>query len=157
MAGTLPQPWRRPGRTWSSGKLGVESHYPDQTTPRPEVAATPAIEGDVMGILDRSLRANSTSGSLPQTPMSPMPPSRVPESRGPRSAVLTRTNAAWFGLGAILVVFVCLCALILQNTGTVEFSFLWLRGPLSVAVVLVMAIAGGVILAQFGGLIRRRG
>lgn len=110
-----------------------------------------------MGILDRSLRSNSTSGSLPQTPMSPMPPSRVPASPGTRPAVRTRTNAAWFGLGASLVVFVCLCVLILQNTVTAEFSFLWLRGPLSVAFVLVMAIVGGILLSQFAGLIRRRG
>ena len=152
--------WRNRGaglEAWSSGKLGVESYYPDQTTPRPEVAATPAIEGDVMGILDRSLRANSTSGSLPQVSMSPMPPSRVPTSPETRPAVHTRTNAAWFGLGASLAVFVFLCVFILQNTGTAEFSFLWLRGPLSVAFALVMAIVGGVLLAQFGGLIRRRG
>jgi uncharacterized integral membrane protein len=86
-----------------------------------------------------------------------MPPSRVPASREARPAVHTRTNAAWFGLGASLVVCVSLCVFILQNTGTAEFSFLWLRGPLSVAFVLVLTIVGGILLSQCGGLIRRRG
>ena len=86
-----------------------------------------------------------------------MPPSRVPASREARPAVRTRTNTAWFGLGAGLVGCVSLCIFILQNIGTAEFTFLWLRGPLSVAFVLVMAIVGGVLLAQFGRLIRRRG
>ena len=63
----------------------------------------------------------------------------------------------WVSFGAAAVMFIALSVFMLQNTGTAEFSFLWLDGTVSVAVVVLIAAVGGFFLALFRGLVGRRG
>ena len=75
----------------------------------------------------------------------------------PPGAVRNGVNLSWASFGVAAAVFVALSVFMLQNTGTAKYSFLWLHGSLPVALVLLIAAAGGFLLAQFRGLISRRG
>jgi uncharacterized integral membrane protein len=103
-----------------------------------------------MSVLDRNSTAPADpAGAVPpQAPDSPPPTS--PTSRVPR----TRTGAAWFGICAATLVFVVLIVFMLQNTRSVEVSFLWLRGSLPLALALLIAGAGTAILTMMIGAAR---
>ena len=75
----------------------------------------------------------------------------------PQGAVRIGVNVSWVSFGVAVALFVALSVFMLQNTGTSKYSFLWLHGSLPVALVLLIAAAGGFLLAQFRGLISRRG
>jgi uncharacterized integral membrane protein len=102
---------------------------------------------------DRSIDAKAA-----HSPASPLPAGygRAPTetSRAARRPFNLRWIIKW---GAATAVFVALSVFMLQNTGVAEFSFLWMRGSAPVAMALLIATAGGLLLAQFGGLVRRRG
>jgi uncharacterized integral membrane protein len=59
----------------------------------------------------------------------------------------TRTGAAWFGICAAAVAFVVLIVFMLQNTRSVEVTFLWMHGSLPLALALLIASVGAAILA----------
>ena len=63
---------------------------------------------------------------------------------------------SWVSFGIAIAMVVALSVFMLQNTGTAEYSFLWMHGTLPVAMVLLITIGGGFLLAQFRGLINRR-
>ncbi len=74
------------------------------------------------------------------------------------AAVRTWLDLGWlvrFGIAAL--VFVGLSVFMLQNTGSANFSFLWMEGTAPVAVTLLIATGGGLLLAGFRGIARRRG
>jgi len=72
-------------------------------------------------------------------------PSRVPR---------TRTGAAWFGLCAAALAFLALIIFMLQNTRSVEVTYLWMHGTLPLALALLIAGVGVTILAMAVGVAR---
>lgn len=87
------------------------------------------------------------------------PPSAVPPggpavpsqtSRVPR----TRTGAAWFGICVSALLFVVLLVFMLQNTRSVEVSFLGMHGNLPLALALLVAAVGTAILTMVIGAAR---
>jgi lipopolysaccharide assembly protein A len=79
-----------------------------------------------------------------------VPDSMVPAERVPR----TRAGATWVGLCAAVLVLVVLLVFLVQNTGSVEITFLWLHGTLPLALALLIAAAGTAILALVVGTAR---
>jgi len=75
------------------------------------------------------------------------PPSR----RVPR----TRTTAIRFGVCAGAASLVLLIIFVAQNTGTVELSFLWLRGRISLAPAMLVAGLCGALIATAVSAARR--
>lgn len=90
------------------------------------------------------------------TEVSPEPPAvGAPTQPTPtRSSQHTRTGAAWFGSCLAAVVLVVLIVFMLQNTGTVEVTFLWLHGTLPLALALLVASVGTAIATMIVGAAR---
>jgi lipopolysaccharide assembly protein A len=83
-------------------------------------------------------------GEVPEAPV-------VPREHGvPR----TRWSAAWVGICAVAVVSVALIVFMLQNTRSVQVSFLWLHGTLPLALALLIAAVGSAILTMVVGTAR---
>lgn len=78
------------------------------------------------------------------------PPTTSPTNRVPR----TRTGAAWIGICATALTFVVLIVFMLQNTRSVEVTFLWMHGTLPLALALLIAGVGVAILAMVVGAAR---
>jgi uncharacterized integral membrane protein len=66
----------------------------------------------------------------------------------------TRTGAAWFGICAAALVFVVLIIFMLQNTRSVEVTFLSMHGNLPLALALLIAGVGSAILTMVVGVAR---
>jgi uncharacterized integral membrane protein len=73
-----------------------------------------------------------------------------PKSPVPR----TRTGAAWFGICVAALLFVVLIVFMLQNTRSVEVSFLGMHGNLPLALALLVAAVGTAILTMVIGAAR---
>jgi uncharacterized integral membrane protein len=71
------------------------------------------------------------------------PAENAPANRVPR----TRTHAAWLAICTAAVAFVVLIVFMLQNTRSVEVTFLWMRGSLPLALALLVAGVGTALLA----------
>jgi uncharacterized integral membrane protein len=78
----------------------------------------------------------------------------------------TRTGAAWVGLTAAALIALALIVFLAQNTRTTEISFLWMTARTSLAVALLIAAVGSVLITlilgtaritQLRRLARRRG
>jgi uncharacterized integral membrane protein len=67
---------------------------------------------------------------------------------------VTRTSAAWVGIVVFTAVMVLLLIFILQNTKSVEVSFLGASGSLPLAVAMLLAAVAGVALAGIAGSLR---
>lgn len=78
------------------------------------------------------------------------PPALSPSGRVPR----TRTGAAWFGICAAAVASVILIVFMLQNTRSVEVTFLWMHGSVALALALLIAGVGAAIVAIAVGGVR---
>jgi len=78
------------------------------------------------------------------------PPSAPPARGVPR----TRTGAAWVGICAVALSSVALVIFMLQNTRSVEVTFLWMHGTLPLALALLVAAIGVAILAIIVGTAR---
>ncbi|MFL6145713.1 MAG: lipopolysaccharide assembly LapA domain-containing protein [Labedaea sp.] len=96
------------------------------------------------------------AGDAYPTPVEPAHSPAVPR---------TRTGAAWAGLTVAALIAIMLIVFLVQNTGTVEISFLWMTGSTSLAVALLIAAVGSVLvtlilgtarIAQLRRLARRR-
>jgi uncharacterized integral membrane protein len=66
----------------------------------------------------------------------------------------TRTSAAWAGICVAALLFVVLIIFMLQNTGSVEVTFLSLHGNLPLAMALLIAAVGAAILTMVVGAAR---
>src|SRR5438046_153024 len=125
----------------------------ESTTSSLEVPATPAHphEWDVMS---EDLHQTRNTPADPPTAVAPPPPPGVsqtsPTSRVPR----TRTGAAWFGICVAALLFVVLIVFMLQNTRSVEVSFLQMHGNLPLALALLVAAVGAAILTMVVGAAR---
>jgi uncharacterized integral membrane protein len=77
-----------------------------------------------------------------------------PPVTGDRSVPRTRWGAAWVGICAAALALVALIVFMLQNTRPVEVSFLWLHGTLPLALALLIAGVGSVLVALVFGVAR---
>jgi uncharacterized integral membrane protein len=66
----------------------------------------------------------------------------------------TRTSAAWLEICTAAVILVVLIVFMLQNTGSVEVSFLWMEGSLPLAMALLIAGVGAALLTMLVGVAR---
>ena len=66
----------------------------------------------------------------------------------------TRTGATWFGICAAAATLVVLIVFMLQNTRSVEVTYLWMHGTLPLALALLIAGVGVTILAMAVGVAR---
>jgi uncharacterized integral membrane protein len=67
---------------------------------------------------------------------------------------LTRTGAAWVGICVSALLFVVLIVFMLQNTRSVEVSFVGMHGSLPLALALLIAAVGSAILTMVVGAAR---
>jgi uncharacterized integral membrane protein len=63
-------------------------------------------------------------------------------------------SAAWIGVCAAALLFVVLIVFMLQNTGSVQVTFLWMHGSLPLALALLIAGVGAAIAAMVIGTAR---
>lgn len=66
----------------------------------------------------------------------------------------TRVSAAWISICIAAVTFVVLIIFMLQNTRSVEITFLWMHGTLPLALALLIAGVGAAILTMVVGATR---
>lgn len=93
-------------------------------------------------------RSNPTDQNPAPAPAAPL---ATPQTRPvPR----TRMSAAWVGICTGAVVFIALIVFMLQNTRSVEISFLGLHGTAPLSMTLLIAMVGGILLALVLGTAR---
>jgi lipopolysaccharide assembly protein A len=66
----------------------------------------------------------------------------------------TRAGAAWVGICAAVLALVALIVFMMQNTGSVEVTFLWMHGNLPLALALLIAGVGVTMLTLIVGTAR---
>ena len=66
----------------------------------------------------------------------------------------TRTGAAWVGICAAVVISIALIVFMAQNTGSVQISFLGMTASTSLALALLIAAVGGILLTLVVGTAR---
>ncbi len=74
------------------------------------------------------------------------PAQAVSTPTAPPPVPRTRTGAAWVGLAAAALIAVALIVFLVQNTRSVEVSFLWMTARTSLAIALLIAALGSVLL-----------
>ena len=75
------------------------------------------------------------------------PAGEAPSHRGAgarRSAPGGAPPAVWVGAAALVLLLV----LLVQNTGGIDIGFLWMRGRVSLALALLMAVIAGVVISR---------
>jgi uncharacterized integral membrane protein len=103
-----------------------------------------------MSVLHRSQHPAEDPATTAPPPVSDGTPSTSPTNRIPR----TRTSAIWVGICAGALTLVVLIVFMLQNTRSVEVTFLWMHGTLPLALALLIAGVGVGILAMVVGAAR---
>jgi uncharacterized integral membrane protein len=93
---------------------------------------------------DADTFASAETVTQPTTPQA-MSPGRVPR---------TRTGAAWTALIAVALITVLLIVFLVQNTRSTEISFLWMTTRTPLAVALLIAAVGSVLLTLTIGTVR---
>jgi uncharacterized integral membrane protein len=127
--------------------------YPEMTTSFGVACHAGLSEEDAMPLL-RNPRHRPAQDTPPDTAapvVESAPRSPVPEKRAVPS---TRTSVAWLGVWTATVLLVGFIVFILQNTRSVEVSFLWLHGTLPLAVGLLIATVAGVVVTLVLGTAR---
>jgi uncharacterized integral membrane protein len=97
------------------------------------------------------------NGNAPTEPAATAPPqakAQPPAAAPRRPAARTRTSAAWLGACLVAVVLAVLIVFMLQNTASVEVSFLWMHGSLPLAIALLIAGVGASLLTTMVGAAR---
>lgn len=84
------------------------------------------------------------------TPPQPAQPAAVPPGRVPR----TRIGTAWAALIAAALLAVLLIVFLVQNTHSTQLSFLWMTTTTPLAVALLIAAVGSVLLTLIVGTAR---
>jgi uncharacterized integral membrane protein len=94
-------------------------------------------------------------------PPSAAPPSPAPTSPGPTHAAATslkikrtRTSGLWVAVGFFAVILLLLLIFILQNSRTVDVSYMGAHGHLPLGVALLLAAVCGVLLVVLAGAAR---
>jgi uncharacterized integral membrane protein len=99
-------------------------------------------------------RSDPTGQNAARAPAAPATQPGAPAPAETRAASRTRLSTAWVSIWTATVVFVALIVFMLQNTRSVEVSFLWLHGTLPLALALLIAAAGAVLLTLIFGTAR---
>ena len=82
----------------------------------------------------------------PATPGQPLPPDHALQR--------TRLSGVWAAVGCFTVILVLLLIFILQNSRTVDVSYLGAHGHLPLGVAMLLAAACGALLVTFAGMAR---
>jgi len=102
-----------------------------------------------------SVSPTESGGSAAPEGATPVPePAAEPEAHpAPRGRAVPRTrwSAAWAGICSAALAAVLLIVFMLQNTGRVEVTFLWMHGTLPLAMALLIAAVGAAILTMVFG------
>jgi uncharacterized integral membrane protein len=77
--------------------------------------------------------------------------SDVPIAPRERAVPRTRWSTAWAAICAAALALVALIVFMLQNTRSVEVTFLWMHGTLPLALALLIAAVGAAILTMVLG------
>ena len=72
----------------------------------------------------------------------------------PRAVSATRTSVVWAGVWAVAIILIAVIVFILQNTRSVQVSFLGMHGGLPLAVGLLIAMVAGVVVTLVLGTAR---
>lgn len=96
----------------------------------------------------RPIEAAGSPSTAPAASVDVTPTS--PTRKVPR----TRTGRLWFGICAAATTLVVLVVFMLQNTRSVEVSFLWMHGSLPLALALLIAGVGTAIVVMVIGTAR---
>jgi uncharacterized integral membrane protein len=109
-----------------------------------------------MSLLHRN--RNADLAERPPEAGTPAPPTVAPpadtQQGMTRPVPRTRTGAAWVGICAAVVIAVALIVFMVQNTGSVEISFLGMTASTSLALALLIAAVGGILLTLIVGTAR---
>lgn len=97
-----------------------------------------------MSVLHRNRHTPAEPVATAPPEANAQPPTKAPS----RPAARTRASAAWLGACLAAAVLVVLIVFMLQNTGSVEVSFLWMSGSLPLAVALLIAAVGASLLTM---------
>lgn len=81
-------------------------------------------------------------------------PTLSPALRPTSKATHTRISAAWVGIWVAAATTVLLVVFLLQNTGSVVVSFLWMHGSVPLAVALLIAAVGAAVVTMSVGAAR---
>ena len=84
-----------------------------------------------------SASMTSTSESAANAPATAEPATQVP---------LTRAGAAWMGVGGAALVAIMVIIFLVQNTHQVNVNFLWMSTSTSLALMLLIAAVGAVLI-----------
>lgn len=100
----------------------------------------------------RPVQSNhSSTGSTPAPDRRAVePPARI--ARNPLRS--SRTSALWIGVILFAIALVFLLIFILQNTQSVRITYFTASGNISLAVALLFAVVGGVLLTAIAGSLR---
>ena len=118
-----------------------------------EVPARPTRQGDVMSVPHRT-RSDPAGQDTAQAPAGPAAQHGAPAPAEARAGSRTRLSTAWVSIWTATVVFIALIVFMLQNTRSVEVSFLGLQGTLPLALALLITAAGAVLLTLIFGTAR---
>jgi putative membrane protein len=117
--------------------------------PKATTAATPepASTGDLSQREEHEPATSPAADAQTERTASPGTPApeRVPS---------TRASTAWVALCATAVVLVALIVFLLQNTRSVQVSFLWMEGAAPLAVTLLIAAVGAALITALLGTLR---
>jgi uncharacterized integral membrane protein len=91
--------------------------------------------------------------SAPAEQAPPAPPAQ-PQAKPPGRVPRTRTGSAWVALIAAALLTILLIVFLVQNTRSTEISFLWMTTNTPVAVALLIAAVGSVLLTLILGTAR---
>ncbi|MEU8821602.1 lipopolysaccharide assembly protein LapA domain-containing protein [Actinoplanes sp. NPDC048796] len=92
----------------------------------------------------------NSAAAAPELPAESVVPAEDRPVRAPR----TRTGSTWFGICVAALLFVVLIVFMLQNTGSVEVTFLGMHGTLPLAMALLIAAVGAALLTMIVGAAR---
>jgi len=95
------------------------------------------------------------SNSKEQGPVENAPVDALhPEPQRPDPLRQSRLSKTWVGLTIFAVILVLIVDFILQNTNTVKVSFLGWDWQVPLAVALLIAVAGGILVTSLAGTVR---
>ena len=120
------------------------------------ITASPDGSAGRAWVVSMSVSPTDSGGSaVPEDAAPPVPEPEVapeaPVARRDRPVPRTRWSAAWAGVCAAALALVALIVFMLQNTGSVEVTFLWMHGTLPLAMALLIAAVGAAILTMVFG------
>lgn len=110
-----------------------------------------------MALLRRSRPAPVAEQALESDPPAPSGNATDEDVAQPavtRPVPRTRTGTAWVGACAAAVIAIALIVFMVQNTRGVEVSFLWMTASTSLALTLLIAAVGGILLTLILGTAR---